>query len=210
MEARRTLRAAAAAAALLLATPAAAELLAGDRLDGRLLVAAPSGEGLLVAEAFVATLRGADCDARAAAVENVIVGWRRRHTEARDVAAAAPSGPAEQSRAALGALCVVFFDGPEALRALVAKQPGVVRVEQDRVVRSAAVAKPSPPTASLAPLVFVPWGLNRVDQPRLPLSTNVPYEPEFSGNGVRVYLVDSGKWTLLSVPALLLSVCRVC
>ena len=200
----RVAAAAAAAALLLLATPAAAELLAGDRLDGRLLVAAPGGQGLLVAEAFVATLRGADCGARAAAVEDVIVGWRRRQAEARDVAGGAHGGPAEQSRATLGAMCVVFFDGPEALRALVAAQPDVVRVEQDRVVRSAAVAKASPSTAAVAPLVFVPWGLNRVDQPRLPLSTTVPYEPEFSGNGVRVYLVDSGEWTCVA------AVGRVC
>jgi hypothetical protein len=194
-------RAAAAAALLLLAAPAVAELLAGDRLGGRLLVAAPGGEGLLVADAFVATLHGADCSARAAAVEGMIARWWRRQAEAEGRVAAqgeraATSAHAEQSRARLGALCLVFFDGPDALRALVAAQPGVVRVEQDRIVRSAAAGKGSA-TGSVAPPVRVPWGLNRVDQPKLPLSTNVPYRPEFSGNGVRVYLVDTGECALV-------------
>jgi hypothetical protein len=194
-------RAAATAALLLLVAPAVAELLAGDRLDGRLLVAAPGS--LLVADAFVATLRGADCSARASAVEGMIAGWWRRQGER--AATSAQGSLAEQSRATLGALCLVFFDGPDALRALVAAQPGVVRVEQDRVVRSAAAGKASA-TGSVAPPVRVPWGLNRVDQPRLPLSTNVPYRPEFSGNGVRVYLVDTGECAALVILFVMLAV----
>lgn len=38
----------------------------------------------------------------------------------------------------------------------------------------------------------VSWGLNRIDQPNLPLSLNISYNPLYSGSGVNVYVLDSG------------------
>ncbi len=35
------------------------------------------------------------------------------------------------------------------------------------------------------------WGLNRMDQMKLPLD-NLTYNPEFRGNGVRIYILDTG------------------
>lgn len=36
------------------------------------------------------------------------------------------------------------------------------------------------------------WGINRIDQPDLPISKNVPFNPTYKGTGVDVFVIDSG------------------
>jgi subtilisin family serine protease len=60
--------------------------------------------------------------------------------------------------------------------------PGVVSVEQDRVVQA---------TGSAAS-----WGLDRVDQPKLPLDGS--YSPKATGSNVTAYIIDTGIATGLS------------
>lgn len=60
-----------------------------------------------------------------------------------------------------------------------AADPAIASVEQDRTVHADA-------TQSNAP-----WGLDRVDQSNLPLSTTYTY-PDSAGSGVTVYVLDTG------------------
>jgi subtilisin family serine protease len=50
------------------------------------------------------------------------------------------------------------------------------------VVRAASFTAGDPPS----------WGLNRVDQPSLPLSAGAPFSAAFDGTGQTVYIVDTG------------------
>ena len=67
---------------------------------------------------------------------------------------------------------------PDAAAAALARNPHVVRVEQDQVMRAFT-------TQSNAT-----WGLDRVDQRDLPLSGSFTYTP--TGAGVSVYIIDTG------------------
>ncbi len=60
-----------------------------------------------------------------------------------------------------------------------ARNPWVARVEEDTVF-SLVGDQANPPS----------WGLDRVDQRNLPLNNNYHYD--FTGSGVRVYVIDSG------------------
>ncbi len=71
--------------------------------------------------------------------------------------------------------CFITFSGNTALQTEVAKQSGVMYVEQDQMVTLSS---------------FTPsWGLDRVDD-RAGLDND--YSPLYSGAGVKVYVIDSG------------------
>jgi hypothetical protein len=79
--------------------------------------------------------------------------------------------------------CWVFFEGPRELAVFVRTHvPHVLHVQPDLVVRFARFTPGDPPS----------WGLNRVDQPSLPLSAGVPFSEAYDGNGQTVYIVDTG------------------
>jgi hypothetical protein len=67
---------------------------------------------------------------------------------------------------------------PDAAAAALAKNPAVLRVEQNSVVR--AIGEERGPT----------WGLDRVDQHDLPL--NASYNYNATGDGVDAYIIDTG------------------
>ncbi|MFF3847642.1 S8 family peptidase [Streptomyces sp. NPDC002328] len=61
-----------------------------------------------------------------------------------------------------------------------AADPSVAAVEQDQTVRVADTTQSS-----------APWGLDRIDQTSLPLSTTYTY-PDTAGSGVTAYVIDTG------------------
>ncbi|MFP2908920.1 S8 family peptidase [Pyxidicoccus sp. 3LFB2] len=68
---------------------------------------------------------------------------------------------------------------PEATAMRLAEDPAVQYVEEDSVVRATAIQS-APPS----------WGVDRVDQPGLPLDGSYTYD--LTGAGVNVYIFDSG------------------
>ena len=71
-------------------------------------------------------------------------------------------------------LSATATDTEDARRAEIAAMPGVLRVVKD----------------SKKKLSFQTWGLDRIDQPNLPLSSS--YNAYFNGANVDVYIVDTG------------------
>jgi len=74
--------------------------------------------------------------------------------------------------------CFISFDGDEALVAQVKKMKKVKYVHQNQYVQVQA----NPPS----------WGLNRIDQTNLPLSSGLPFSTSFTGAGVNIYIIDTG------------------
>ncbi|MFJ7157815.1 S8 family peptidase [Streptomyces sp. NPDC101118] len=79
-------------------------------------------------------------------------------------------------RAALNGYAVTL--GAAQARKLAA-DPAVASVEQNRIVRADATQ------------TGAPWGLDRIDQPNLPLSGTYTY-PDSAGSGVTAYVIDTG------------------
>ncbi|WP_052849318.1 S8 family peptidase [Streptomyces avicenniae] len=71
-------------------------------------------------------------------------------------------------------------EATEAEALALAADPAVAEVVQNQVHRVAAV-QPNPPS----------WGLDRIDQPDLPLNQSYSY-PDNGGAGVTIYVVDTG------------------
>ncbi|ATL26594.1 S8 family peptidase [Streptomyces formicae] len=80
-------------------------------------------------------------------------------------------------KSALNGYAATGLSATEAKR--LAADPAVASVEQDRVLHATA-------TQSNAP-----WGLDRIDQAKLPLSGTYTY-PDSAGGGVTAYVIDTG------------------
>ncbi|MQS09789.1 S8 family peptidase, partial [Streptomyces alkaliphilus] len=74
----------------------------------------------------------------------------------------------------------VAIEADEADAAKLAAHPAVEAVVQDEVVHTTAT-QVNPPS----------WGLDRIDQPALPLNNSYTY-PDQAGAGVTIYIVDTG------------------
>jgi subtilisin family serine protease len=72
--------------------------------------------------------------------------------------------------------CYVPFSGDNRVVNNMTKVKGVINVSPDYAVRSDSVL----------------WGLNRIDQAKLPLSVGVEFSQEYWGEGQVIYILDSG------------------
>jgi subtilisin family serine protease len=144
-----------------------------SHIDGRALVAGP--RGLQVQDEWVAEVLDTgkrECDA----VKTRIAAWRAANASNALRAAARPVGGAQIHKS-----CFVFFEGAAELKDFLLEYvPGVLSVEPNLVVTASQAG--DPPS----------WGLNRIDQPSLPLSKGVPFSAAYDGSGVSVYVVDTG------------------
>jgi subtilisin family serine protease len=144
-----------------------------SEIGGRALVEGP--RGLQVQDEWVAEVLDSgkrECEL----VKSRIAAWRAANASNVLRASARPVGGASIAKS-----CFVFFEGPAALKDFLLKHvPSVLSVEPNLIVTTSQAG--DPPS----------WGLNRVDQPSLPLSKGVPFSPAFTGAGVSVYVVDTG------------------
>lgn len=87
----------------------------------------------------------------------------------------------EATKTPLLSKCFITMVGPEECTKEVREEiPEEFSVEPNFIVHSLA----NPPS----------WGLNRIDQPNLPLTNGVEYQTAYTGAGVNVYVVDTGIW----------------
>ena len=134
-------------------------------------VGASDAHGWAIEGEYIARVRAGDaqgCEqqrATIAALREQVLGGAEREPE---------SGRAS----AIGALCLVAFRGDAEVARAVANLSAVQYVEPNSVVR----AMGSPPS----------WGLSRIDQPELPLSSGVPFTISHRGAGVQIYVLDTG------------------
>jgi hypothetical protein len=75
-------------------------------------------------------------------------------------------------------LCLVSFDGDELVASAVGKLSYVQYVMQNMETMALA----DPPS----------WGLNRIDQASLPLSSGAAFSISHTGSGVQIYIIDTG------------------
>jgi hypothetical protein len=145
---------------------------APSHIEGRALVEGP--RGLALEDAWVAEVSGEQCPAVRARIE----AWRQANQTQ-----SLRGAPRHLGGARIRKSCWVFFDGPRQLADFVrAHVPHVLLVEPNLVVSAARYVSGDPPS----------WGLNRVDQPSLPLSSGVAFTEAFDGKGQTVYVVDTG------------------
>jgi hypothetical protein len=143
-----------------------------SHLDGRALIEGP--RGLALQDSWVAEVTDEQCPAVRARID----AWRAANLTSGLRGAPRPLRGAQIQRS-----CWVFFDGPRKLADFVrAHVPHVLLVESNLVVRAASFTPGDPAS----------WGLNRVDQPSLPLSAGVQFSEAFDGTGQTVYIVDTG------------------
>lgn len=70
--------------------------------------------------------------------------------------------------------------GAEQAAALLAQHPDVAYVEKDQIGTPAVITQDNPP-----------WGLDRIDQPKMPLNNQFRYADQ-AGVGIKVYVLDTG------------------
>jgi len=156
---------------------------------------APNRSGSAVPDSWIAAVRSGDdvrCDALRARIEEI---------RAAQIGIRGVRKPVKAVK--IQELCFVDFDGSAALADAVRREPHVEYVAEDLQIRFASAGYGSNSTAddgdfdgdlvslddALDP---VSWGLNRLDQPNLPLSRGIPFGADYSGAGVNIFVVDTG------------------
>jgi len=151
--------------------------------------------GLAVANSWIAAVEGPEhaCDQ-----------LRRRIDVLRHNEIDAMGGMHGSEAIGIEDVCFVRFDGSETLAEAVAQEPRVKFVEpnfivttqpifdEDDAVRNVKKRKKDKPSDTSKGSDPLSWGLNRIDQSDLPLSKGEPFQPDYSGDGVNIYVVDTG------------------
>jgi hypothetical protein len=138
-----------------------------SHFHGRVLVDSPLG--LALEDSWVLEVSGGRCPSVLARIE----AWR--------IANQTVTVQARVTR--IHRKCWIVLDGPRALVTFLLKHvPYVLLVEPNVLVRTARYMSGDPPS----------WGLNRVDQPDLPLSSGYAFSESFDGSNQSVYVLDTG------------------